>query len=101
MYVRTRDGLGQGLATWPTGLAEYSGFRSAEDRIYEDGFESVLAALAGASRWQEYIIENLRLARLNLPRPHFLIVSGKEFAKTMQKLGDGGDVAHIAGVTDK
>jgi hypothetical protein len=101
MYVKTRDGLGQGLATWPNRLAEYSGFRSAEDRIYEDGFEAVLAVLAGASRWQEYIRENLRVARQNVPRRPFRIVSGKEFAQTMQALGDGGDVAHIAGVTDK
>jgi hypothetical protein len=101
MYLRRRNVLGQGQATWPTPLAEYSGFRSAEDRIYEDGFEAVLAVLAGASRWQAYIRENLRVARQNLPRRPFRIVSSKEFAQTMQALGDGGDIAHIPGVTDK
>jgi hypothetical protein len=101
MYVRTRDGLGQGQATWSTLLAEHSDFRSAEDRIYEDGFEAVLAVLAGVSPWQEYIHGNLRLARQNLPRRPFRIVSGKEFAETMKALGRGGDIAHTPGVTDK
>jgi hypothetical protein len=101
MYVRTRDGLAQGQATWPIRLAEYSGFRSGEDRIYEDGFEAVLAVLSGSSRWQEYIVENLRVARRNLPRRHFRIVSSKDFAQTMKALGNGGDIAHIPGVTDK
>jgi hypothetical protein len=73
-------------------------FRSAEDRIYEDDFEAVLAVLAGASPWQEYIRDNLRVARRNLPRRPFRIVSSKEFAQT---LGRGGDVGHAAGVTDK
>jgi hypothetical protein len=49
MYVRTRDGSGQGQATWSTLLAEHSDFRSAENRGYEDGFEAVLAVLAGVS----------------------------------------------------
>jgi hypothetical protein len=101
MYMRIRGGAGQGQATWPTRLAEYSGFRSGEDRIYEDGFEAVLTVLAGGSPWQEYIVPNLRAARRNLPRRPFRIVSRKDFVKTMQALGDGGDVAHIAGVTDK
>jgi hypothetical protein len=101
MYVRTRDRLGRGQATWADGLAEHSGFRSAEDRIYEDGFEAVLAVLAGASPWQEYIRENLRVARQNLPRRPFRIVSSKEFAQTMQALGRGCDIAHTPGVTDK
>jgi hypothetical protein len=101
MYMRTTDRLGQGQATLPIRLAEYSGFRSAEDRINEDGFEAVLAVLAGDSRWQEYIRENLRVARQNLPRRPFRVVSGKEFAQTMRALGFGGDNAHIPGVTDK
>ena len=101
MYVRTRDGLGQGQATWSTLLAEHSDFRSAEDRIYEDGFEAVLAVLAGVSPWQEYIRGNLHLARQNLPRRPFRIVSSKEFAETMKALGRGGDIAHTPGVTDK
>ena len=57
MYVRTRDGLGQGQATWFNLLAEHSDSRSAEDRIYEDDIEAVLTVLAGASPWQEYIRE--------------------------------------------
>jgi hypothetical protein len=101
MYVRTRDGLGQSQATWSTLLAEHSDFRSAEDRIDEDDFEAVLGVLAGASPWQEYIRENLRVARQNLPHRPFRIVSSKEFARTMEALGDGGDIAHIPGVTDK
>lgn len=101
MYVRTRDGLGRGQATWSTLLAEYSDSRSAEDRIYEDDFEAVLGVLVGAPPWQEYIRENLRVARQNLPRRPFRIVSNKEFTQTMGALGKGGDIAHTAGVTDK
>lgn len=76
-------------------------FRSAEERINEDDFEAVLAVLAGASPWEEYIRGNLRVARQNLPGRPFRIVSSKEFAQTMEALGRGGDIAHIPGVTDK
>lgn len=57
--------------------------------------------LAGASPWQEYIRENLRVARQNLPRRPFRIVSSKDFAQTMAALGRDGDIAHTPGVTDK
>ena len=57
--------------------------------------------LAGASPWQEYIRENLRVARQNLPRHPFRIVGSEEFIRTMSALGEGGDMTHIPGVTDK
>ena len=101
MYVRTRDGLGQAREAWSTLQADLSGFSSAEDRVYEDDFETVLTVLAGASPWQEYIRENLRVARQNLPRRPFRIVGSKEFIQTMRALGESGDMAHIPGVTDK
>ncbi len=101
MYIRTGNPLEPGRAMWSDGLAEHSSFRSAEDRVAEKGFEVVLAVLAGPSPWQEYIRENLRIARQNLPHRPFRIVSSKEFAQTMQTLGRGGDMAHTPGVTDK
>jgi hypothetical protein len=105
MYLRTRDESGQDLAPWSARLAECPGNRSAnrsaEERVSEDDFEAVLAVLAGPSPWQEYIRENLRVARQNLPRRPFRVVSGKEFARTMQALGFNDDIAHIPGVTDK
>jgi hypothetical protein len=101
MYVIIRDELGQAQESWSTLQADLSGFRSAEDRVSEDDFEAVLTVLAGASPWQEYIRENLRVARQNLPRRPFRIVGSEEFIQTMRALGEGDDMAHIPGVTDK
>ncbi len=101
MYFRTRNGLGQTEAALSPLLGALSAARSAEERIYEDDFEKVLAVLTGPSRWQQYIQDNLRVARQNLPRRPFRIVNSKEFAQTMIALGEQGDLSHIAGVTDK
>jgi hypothetical protein len=101
MYVIIRDELGAAQENWTTLHADLSGFRSAEDRIYEDDFEAVLTVLAGASPWQEYIRENLRAARQNLPRHPFRVVKSEEFVQTMRALGESGDMTHIPGVTDK
>jgi SAM-dependent methyltransferase len=101
MYLIMRDELGQAPEGWSTFQGDLSGFRSAEDRVYEDDFEAVLTVLAGPSPWQEYIRENLRVARQNLPRRAFRVVNSEEFVRTMRALGEDGDMAHIPGVTDK
>jgi SAM-dependent methyltransferase len=101
MYLIMRDRLGQTHETWPTFQDDFSGYRSGEDRVYEDDFEAVLTVLASPSPWQEYIRENLRVARQNLPRRAFRIVNSEEFVQTMLALGESGDMAHIPGVTDK
>jgi hypothetical protein len=96
-----RDKLGQAHESWPTFQGTLSGYRSGEDRIYEEDFEAVLAVLAGPSPWQEDIRESLRIARHNLPRRAFRIVNSDEFVRTMRALGESGDMTHIPGVTDK
>jgi hypothetical protein len=101
MYLRTRNGNEQTEAALSPLLGELSEARSAEERIYEDDFAKVLAVLTGTSRWQQYISNNLRVARQNLPRRPFRIVNSKEFAQTMIAMGEQGDLSHIAGVTDK
>jgi SAM-dependent methyltransferase len=101
MYLIMRDKLGQAHESWPTFQGTLSGYRSGEDRIYEEDFEAVLAVLAGPSPWQEDIRESLRIARHNLPRRAFRIVNSDEFVRTMRALGESGDMTHIPGVTDK
>ena len=49
MYLIMRDELGQAPEGWSTFQGDLSGFRSAEDRVYEDDFEAVLTVLAGPS----------------------------------------------------
>ena len=98
MYVRTNQ-FPNTLGTY--GLGAFSEARSAEERIREDDFESVLRVLAGASPWQQFIVPNLRVARQNIPRRPFRVVKRAEFEQTMRALGDQSDVSHIPGVTDK
>ena len=101
MYLIMRDELGPAHDSWPSFYGDLSGYRSGEDRVYENDFEAVLAVLAGPSQWQEHIRESLRVARQNLPRRAFRIVNSEEFVRTMRALGESGDMAHIPGVTDK
>jgi SAM-dependent methyltransferase len=101
MYLIMRDELGPAHDSWPTFYGDLSGYRSGEDRVYENDFEAVLAALAGPSQWQEHIRENLRVTRQNLPRRAFRVVNSEDFVRTMRALGEDGDMAHIPGVTDK
>jgi SAM-dependent methyltransferase len=101
MYLIMRDELGNAYEDGSMLQGDLAGFRSAEDRVYEDDFDAVLAVLAGDSPWQEYIRESLRVARQNLPRRPFRVVNSEEFVRTMQALGESGDMTHIPGVTDK
>ena len=82
-------------------LGAFSETRSAEERIREGDFESVLKVLAGPSPWQQFIVPNLRVARQNIPSRPFRVVNRTEFEQTMRALGDQSDVGHIPGVTDK
>jgi hypothetical protein len=95
------DPFGQKGGTSTTFLGALSETRTAEQRIREDDFETVLTVLAGVSPWQRYIRESLRATRQNLPRRPFRVVSRKEFEHTMSALGHEGDLGHIPGVTDK
>lgn len=101
MYLRTMDPFGQKRGAYTTLLGALSEARTAEQRIREDDFETVLTVLAGASPWQRYIRESLRVTRQNLPRRPFRVVSSKEFEQTMRALGHQHDLGHIPGVTDK
>jgi len=82
-------------------LGAFAETHSAEERIREDDFESVLRVLAGPSPWQQFIVTNLRVARQNIPSRPFRVVSAKEFERTMRALGEQGDLGHTPGVTDK
>ncbi len=75
--------------------------RGAEERIMEGDFGKVLNVLAGPSPWQTFIAPNLAIARQHQASRPFRVVDFKQFAATMQALGDSGDTAHIPGVTDK
>ena len=88
MYLIMRDELGPAHDSWPSFYGDLSGYRSGEDRVYENDFEAVLAVLAGPSQWQEHIRQSLRVARQNLPRRAFRVVNSEEFVRTMRALGE-------------
>jgi hypothetical protein len=75
-------------------------FQSAEDRIDEDDFETILAILGGKSLWQGQIRANLPVMRKNLPEHPFRIISAGEFTKVMHNLGEAPD-DQVPGITDK
>jgi hypothetical protein len=81
-------------------LGEPSGTRSAGERIREQHFGYVLKILAGRSLWQTYINKNLAVARKNLPKRPFLVVTRSEFDKTLITL-KRPESAHLPGITDK
>lgn len=101
MYLKTFDSGSQLASVHPGFAGQLSDARSAEQRIREDDFETVLTVLVGPSPWQQFLRTNLATARQNLPRRPFRVVNRREFERTMQALGDAGDVGHIPGVTDK
>ena len=101
MYLRTFDSIPQLAGAYSALAGQLSEARSAEQRIRDDEFEKVLTVLVGASPWQSFLRPNLDVARRNLPRRAFRVVDRKEFERTMRELGEGGDVGHIPGVTDK
>jgi hypothetical protein len=100
MYIRTNP-ISQTLGTYGLDLGSFAETRSAEERIREEDFQSVLSVLAGPSPWRQFIVPNLRIARQSLPRRPFRIVNHKEFAETMRALGEESEVGHIPGVTNK
>lgn len=82
-------------------LGAFAGPRSAEERITEDDFEVVLKVLTGRSLWQQYLTENLRLARRNLPSRPFRVVKRADFEQAIAELGGNYDASHIPGLTNK
>ncbi len=82
-------------------LAGFSGFQSAEEPVFEGGFNSVLKVLAGPSPWQQYILPNLAIARKNLPAKPFSIVSLREYSDLLTNRGITGSDRNIPGFTDK
>jgi len=82
-------------------MTDVKRFKSAEDRVDEDDFEAVLAVLAGASPWHDYIVPALDETRKNLPEHPFRVLPEAEYKVEFQKIDSKSDPAHTPGITSK
>jgi hypothetical protein len=75
-----------------------AGFSSGDDRVYEGDFGRVLDVLASPSPWQEFILDNLKVAR---KKASFHVKKIADFDNVMNRLGYTQSNSRIPGVTDK
>jgi hypothetical protein len=75
-------------------------FRSAEDRIEEEDFESVLSVLCGTSPWRDFVVPALAEARKSLPSRPFRILNRADYETEFRKI-DKGDPDGSPGITNK
>lgn len=76
-------------------------FTSAEDRVDEDDFESILTVLSGKSPWQDAIVAALKETRKNIPRRPFRILPQDDYKVKLHELDPKATPGNTPGVTDK
>jgi hypothetical protein len=76
-------------------------FKSAEERVDEDAFDSVWAVLIGDSSWKEFITPAADITKKNLPKRPFRVVPPAEYAPELAALDKSADPNDTPGVTDK